>query len=202
MEQAKVDKAAEEQHNRDIGISGDVDFMRMIKNYREKSIPEEQTHNISGNSKICICIRKRPISQKEINRDDNDCVSCSNPLVIVHDCKLKVDGITKYLDNSSFEFDHTFHEDNNTDNIYDCAVQPLVEYVMNGGRATVFAYGQTGSGKTFTMQGIQSYVADDLFALLEHYEKELGIQVQVQVSYFEVSEGGVFLSSYHTIPTC
>lgn len=193
-----MDKAAEEQSNRDSGISGDVDFMRMIKNYREKSIPEEQTHNISANSKICICIRKRPISQKETNRNDNDCVSCSNPLVIVHDCKLKVDGITKYLDNSSFEFDHTFHEDNSTDNIYDCSVQPLVEYVMNGGRATVFAYGQTGSGKTFTMQGIQSYVAEDLFALLEHYEKELGIQVQVQVSYFEVRDD----SSYHTIPTC
>ena len=69
---------------------------------------------------------------------------------------------------------------------------------MNGGRATVFAYGQTGSGKTFTMQGIQSYVADDLFALLEHYEKELGIQVQVQVSYFEVSP----LINKPIIPCC
>ena len=33
-------------------------------------------------------------------------VTCLNPKVIVHACKLKVDGITKYLDNTSFQFDH------------------------------------------------------------------------------------------------
>jgi kinesin family protein 2/24 len=108
---------------------------------------------------------------------------------MVHDCKLKVDGISKYLDNTSFEFDHTFHEDNSTDNIYDCAVQSLVDFVVSGGRATVFAYGQTGSGKTFTMQGIQSYVADDLFALLRHHQEENGTHIEVFVSYFEIYGG-------------
>jgi kinesin family member 2/24 len=147
MEQFKVDKAAEEQRNKDNGISGDVDFMRMIRSYRENSAPDEVAHLPSGDSKICICVRKRPISNKELARDDTDSVTCSNPLIIVHDCKLKVDGISKYLDNTSFEFDHTFHEENSTDNIYDCAVQPLIDFVVGGGRATVFAYGQTGSGK-------------------------------------------------------
>ena len=33
-------------------------------------------------------------------------VSVVNPRVIVHACKLKVDGITKYLDNQAFQFDH------------------------------------------------------------------------------------------------
>ena len=189
MELVKVEKAAEEQRNRDNGVSGDVDFMRMIKLYREKSTPDEVVHLPSSDSKICICVRKRPISSKEIAKDDNDCITCTNPLIIVHDCKLKVDGISKYLDNSIFEFDHTFHEDNSTDNIYDCSVQPLVDFVVNGGRATVFAYGQTGSGKTFTMQGIQSYVADDLFALLQHHEEENGIHIDVFVSYFEIYGG-------------
>lgn len=189
MEQFKSEKAAEEQRNRDNGVSGDVDFLRMIKVFREKSAPEEMVHQRSVDNKICICVRKRPISVKEINRDDNDCITCTNPLVIVHDCKLKVDGISKYLDNTSFEFDHTFHEDNTTDNIYDCSVQPLIEFVVNGGRATVFAYGQTGSGKTFTMQGIQSSVADDLFALLRHQEDENGTRTEVFVSYFEIYGG-------------
>jgi kinesin family protein 2/24 len=189
MEQFKVDKAAEEQRNRDSGVSGDVDFIRMIKNYREKNAPEEMVHLPSVDSKICICVRKRPISVKEVNRNDNDSVTCTNPMIIVHDCKLKVDGISKYLDNTSFEFDHTFHEDNTTDNIYDCAVQSLVDFVVGGGRATVFAYGQTGSGKTYTMQGIQSYVADDLFALLQHHEEENGTHIDVYVSYFEIYGG-------------
>ena len=189
MEQFKVDKAAEEQRNKESGISGDVDFIRMISQFREKSAPVEMMHVPSVDSKICICVRKRPISVKEVNRNDNDSITCSNPLIIVHDCKLKVDGISKYLDNTSFEFDHTFHEDNSTDNIYDCAVQSLVDFVVGGGRATVFAYGQTGSGKTFTMQGIQSYVADDLFALLQHHQEENGTQLDVFVSYFEIYGG-------------
>lgn len=35
--------------------------------------------------------------------------------------------------------DHTFHEDDTTDDIYMYAVQPLAEFVLDGGRATVFA---------------------------------------------------------------
>ena len=60
--------------------------------------------------KICICVRKRPVNSKEIARSDHDSVTCLNPEVTVHDCKLKVDGITKYLDNTSFRLDHVFHE--------------------------------------------------------------------------------------------
>ena len=31
-----------------------------------------------------------------------DCVSVANPLITVHECKYKVDGISKYIDNSEF----------------------------------------------------------------------------------------------------
>ena len=154
-----------------------------------------------------------------MRRNDYDCVTCLHPLVIVHDCKLRVDGISKYLgkyvravvwkrererkrerdyvrirscrdcvcdwetntkkkfvcvcvcvcvcmyvcrcvcacdslflfltthhthytlytDNTAFQFDHTFHEENTTEEVYLCAVQPLVDFVIMGGRATVFA---------------------------------------------------------------
>lgn len=175
MENAKNERAAEELRNRELGMPGDVDFQRMIRQYRATNAPTEQDHQPPGESKICILVRKRPISNKEIKRNDYDSVTCSNPLVVVHDCKMKVDGISKYLDNNAFEFDHTFHEDDSTDDVYFYAVQPLVDFVLQGGRATVFACkfaccflyyilfadvaatldGQTGSGKTFTMQGIQ-----------------------------------------------
>lgn len=109
-----------------IGNPGDVDFQRMIRVYRQQSAPPEQPHADPGESKICICVRKRPISTKEIKRQDFDSVSCFNPQVVVHDCKMKVDGISKYLDNASFAFDHTFNEEDSTDDIYHYAVQPLV----------------------------------------------------------------------------
>eukprot|EP01038_Epipyxis_sp_PR26KG_P014246 gene14246-19118_t len=189
QKQAKQEREAEDIRNRENGNPGDVDFQRMIRLYRDQQAPPEQDHQSPGETKITICVRKRPISQKEIARNDYDSVTCTNPLVVVHDCKLKVDGISKYLDNNSFEFDHTFHEDDSTDDVYYYAVKSLIDFVVHGGRATVFAYGQTGSGKTFTMQGIQTFVAEDLFECLERYEEESGANLQVFISYFEIYGG-------------
>lgn len=69
----------------------------------EMSLPLEHQVEVEP-MKICIAVRKRPISAKEVKRHDHDSVSCSNPIVTVHDCKLRVDGISKYLDNVAFEF--------------------------------------------------------------------------------------------------
>ena len=140
MEKMKHDRAAEELKNRESGTPGDVDFQRMIRAYREQA-PAEKPH-IQSNDKITICVRKRPISNKEVKKMDHDSVTCSNPIVAIHDCKMKVDGISKYLDNNLFEMDHTFHEENTTEDIYYSAVEPLVDFILEGGRATVFAYGQ------------------------------------------------------------
>lgn len=185
MEASKRNRADEEQRNRDNGTPGDVDFQRMIRSYRETA-PPEQVH-FQSMEKICICVRKRPISAKEVKKIDHDSVSCHHPLVAVHDCKLKVDGITKYLDNTLFHMDHTFHEDNSTADIYVSAVEPLIDFVMDGGRATVFAYGQTGSGKTYTMQGIQEYIVEDLFRAIE--SRAADQIIQVYVSFFEIYGG-------------
>ncbi|MCL7040911.1 hypothetical protein MKW94_004502, partial [Papaver nudicaule] len=37
--------------------------------------------------------------------------------------------------------------------IYDHAISPIVNEVLEGFNCTVFAYGQTGTGKTYTMEG-------------------------------------------------
>jgi kinesin family protein 2/24 len=142
-------------------------------------------HASAGDLKISICVRKRPINQKEVKRSDYDSVTCRNPNVSVHFCKLKVDGITKYLDNTDFRFDHTFGETSTTEEVYRYTAQPLVEYIFRGGRATVFAYGQTGSGKTYTMAGIQRLAAQDVFQTLAASDTK----VQVYFSFFEIYGG-------------
>ena len=182
MEAYKAEKAAEEVRNLKLGTPGDVDFQRMIRKYRETG-PKEQPHAKTANEKITICVRKRPISSKEVKKYDHDSVTCSNPTVTVHESKLKVDGISKYLDNTSFEVDHSFEEEDTTDDIYIHAVQPLIPFVLSGGRGTVFAYGQTGSGKTYTMQGIQKHLVQDLFENLDTST------TQVFISYFEIYGG-------------
>jgi len=70
---------------------------------------------------------------------------------MVHECKIKIDGITKYLDDSDFIFDNTFSENNSSEDVFSYSVAPTINMILNRGVVTVFAYGQTGSGKTFTM---------------------------------------------------
>lgn len=55
-----------------------------------------------------MCIKKRPVFPNELANGEIDCISCTNPNIIVHECKFRVDGVTKYVDNSEFTFDNTF----------------------------------------------------------------------------------------------
>ena len=61
--------------------------------------------------KISVCFKKRQIFHHELDEGDIDVVSVANPKIIVHDCKYKVDGVTKMIDNSDFKFDNSFDDD-------------------------------------------------------------------------------------------
>ena len=41
-----------------------------------------------------------------------------NPKIIVHDCKYKVDGVTKTIENADFKFDNAFDEDEEAEELY------------------------------------------------------------------------------------
>ena len=56
-------------------------------------------HQSAESMKISICVRKRPIFTKEETSGEIDAVSAANPKIRVHECKLRVDGITKFVDN-------------------------------------------------------------------------------------------------------
>jgi kinesin family protein 2/24 len=51
-------------------------------------------------------MRKRPVFKKEESAGEIDAISVANPRVRVHECKYKVDGITKYVENHDFDFDN------------------------------------------------------------------------------------------------
>jgi kinesin family protein 2/24 len=55
--------------------------------------------------------------------------------------KFKVDGITKYIDNSDFTFDNSFNENEDTFTVYKYSLRPLLEHVLLNGVLTCFAYG-------------------------------------------------------------
>ncbi|GBG26937.1 Diatom spindle kinesin-1 [Hondaea fermentalgiana] len=199
-EEFKRKRETEIKRNERKGKPGDVDFQRMIRKFRKNEMCRPLAHAATGPLKINVVVRKRPVSESEVRRKDYDSVSCSNPRVYVHHCKLKVDGITKYLDNVNFELDHAFNEVASNEEVYDNTAKYLVEFAVGGGRATCFAYGQTGSGKTFTMGGVQKLAARDVFRLIyspEHSSKRL----EVHCAFFELY-GGRCIDLLHDRRVC
>jgi kinesin family protein 2/24 len=162
----RIERAEEEARNLSQGNPGDVDFIGMVRQWREEHAGLARGHDVveSQGDKICVCVRKRPLNDKERKKRDHDAVTVLHPTATVHSAKVRVDGISKYLDHNSFRFDHAFDEETTTEEVYNYMAKPLVDYVCGGrgARATVFAYGQTGSGKTFTMGKIQEMVAGEI----------------------------------------
>ena len=50
-----------------------------------------------------------------------------------------------------------FGQDAGQERLYEQAIQPIVEEVLEGFNCTIFAYGQTGTGKTYTMEVAASH---------------------------------------------
>ena len=172
-----------------IGKAMDKDYERMIRNKKADIYayqPEE--HTDIDNSKIFVVVRKRPLSKKEIANGEIDCISCLNPKITVHECKIKIDGITKYLEDHEFFFDNTFNENETTEEIYDYTISPMINLVLKKGIVTCFAYGQTGSGKTYTMKGIESLAIDSLFKEIKGTNKKY----EFFISFFEIYGGRLY----------
>ena len=68
--------------------------------------------------KICVCVRKRPLFEKETANGEIDVVTVSNPKIAIHNPQYKVDGITKYIQNNDFNFDNTYSEQEDSNPIY------------------------------------------------------------------------------------
>ena len=164
----------------------DAAFSKMISKKKETILKEKPlVHIDSEDSKIFVVVRKRPIFQKELNNGEIDCVTVVNPKIYIHECKMQIDGITKYLEDHQFIFDNTFGEKDDTSDIYKYTISPVINLILNQGIVTCFAYGQTGSGKTYTMKGIETYAIDDL------YEKG-GDKFDFYISFFEIYGGRLY----------
>ncbi|XP_073347394.1 kinesin-like protein KIF2C isoform X2 [Pagrus major] len=179
-------------------------FYDMIQDFREtlEVTPLSSTDHIEPR-KICVCVRKRPLNNKEVTKKEIDVVSIpGNGALLVHEPKQKVD-LTKYLDNQVFHFDYSFDETSTNDMVYKFTAKPLVQSIFDGAMATCFAYGQTGSGKTHTMggdftgrqqnsaKGIYALAAQDVFTYINH-RRYVNMDLSAYVSFFEIYNGKVY----------
>ena len=188
-EERKAKENRKINNHESIGRLMDKDYERMIRMKRADIYSSEpEPHTSIDNSKIFVIVRKRPLSKKEINNGEIDCISCLNPKVVVHECKIKIDGITKYLEDHEFYFDNTFSENENTEEIYGYTIEPMINLVLKKGIVTCFAYGQTGSGKTYTMKGIQNLAIESLFQESQKIKKNF----EFYISFFEIYGGRLY----------
>ena len=144
--------------------------------------------------KIQVCIRKRPLTKKELSKSERDIIDVkSTDEVYIREQKVKLD-LTKYVEEHFFKFDLAFNESMTNLDVYRKAVLPIVNFALKGGKVSCFAYGQTGSGKTYTMigdsknEGLYLLAAKDLFKFIGSNNEEL----HINVSYFEIYCGKLY----------
>jgi len=169
-------------------LDDDFNFLIQKKKFQIE-YQNPQPYKSSKDCKIFVCVRKRPIFQKELMDGEIDCISAINPKVYVYECKIKIDGYNKYIDTNEFKFDNAFNENDSTMLLYNCTIQPSLDILLNGGVVTCFAYGQTGSGKTYTMVGIQDIAINNIFQIFNDLGKRTNKIFTFYVSFFEIYLG-------------
>ncbi|XP_041828372.1 kinesin-like protein KIF3B isoform X2 [Melanotaenia boesemani] len=102
---------------------------------------------------VRVVVRCRPFSRREETAKCENILEIDDRLgqITIRNPKAPPDEPMKV-----FTFDSVYGWNSKQSDIYDDAVRPLVESVLQGFNGTIFAYGQTGTGKTFTMQGVSN----------------------------------------------
>ena len=190
MKQRREARKAKEEQKKNPQISSkDANFSKMVTKKKESlSNIQPSKHESIEDSKIFVVVRKRGRLPKEINSGEIDCISVINPRTIIHECKVQVDGITKYIEDHEFYFDNSFNENDDTNEVYKYTIFTIINLILNQGIVTCFAYGQTGSGKTYTMKGIESLAIDDLYQESAKFVNKFDFYI----SFFEIYGGRLF----------
>lgn len=110
------------------------------------------------------------------------------------------DGISK---EHVFQLDGVYTENTTNFQIFNEAITPLIENVLNGINSTAFAYGITGAGKSFTMFGKHrkdehSCQDDELVGIIPLTLEYLGNviheypDIKIKISYIEIYNEQVY----------
>ncbi|KAG8364380.1 hypothetical protein BUALT_Bualt19G0122900 [Buddleja alternifolia] len=123
--------------------------------------------NGGGEEKILVMVRLRPLSEKEITRNEVADWECINSTTILYRNSLQErSGLP-----TAYSFDRVYRGDCKTREVYDEGIKDIALSVVGGINSTVFAYGQTSSGKTYTMNGITEYTVADIYDYIQRHEE-------------------------------
>ncbi|KAB5547991.1 hypothetical protein DKX38_011397 [Salix brachista] len=98
---------------------------------------------------VQVLLRCRPFSEDELRSNAPQVVTCND---YQREVAVSQNIAGKHIDRV-FTFDKVFGPLAQQKDLYEQAVVPIVNEVLEGFNCTIFAYGQTGTGKTYTMEG-------------------------------------------------
>lgn len=138
---------------------------------------------------VRVVVRCRPFSRKEEITECENILEIDDKLgqIIIRNPKAPPDEPMKV-----FTFDSVYGWSSNQSDVYDDAVRPLVESVLQGFNGTIFAYGQTGTGKTYTMQGVSNdpdrrgVIPSSFEHIFTHISRTKNQKYLVRSSYLEI----------------
>ncbi|KAL2537709.1 ATP binding microtubule motor family protein [Forsythia ovata] len=117
--------------------------------------------------KILVFVRLRPLSEKEIVRNEAADWECINTTTILYQHSFKErSGLPP-----AYTFDRVFRGDCSTREVYLEGIKDVALSTVSGINSTIFAYGQTSSGKTYTMNGITQYTVADIYSYTQKHEE-------------------------------
>lgn len=160
----------------------------------------EQTNIMSsGDGNLRVCVRVRPFSEREVDRDAECIVRMVDNQTIITPPKLDPRNNRSSFDEAkSFEFDKSYwsfdaQEPNfsSQDDVFADIGKPLLDNAFQGYNNCILAYGQTSSGKTYSMMGhgaepgIIPRICKDMFKRIDVLEGE-HVHTIVEVSYLEI----------------
>ncbi|KAF5181319.1 Kinesin-like protein kin-5b [Thalictrum thalictroides] len=113
------------------------------------NLNRHQDRDRGGEVNVQVLLRCRPLNDDEQRLNIPKVISCNEQRREI----TVLQSIANKQVDRAFTFDKVFGPKAQQRSIYDHAISPIVNEVLEGFNCTVFAYGQTGTGKTYTMEG-------------------------------------------------
>uniref|UniRef100_A0ACD5XUJ4 Uncharacterized protein n=1 Tax=Avena sativa TaxID=4498 RepID=A0ACD5XUJ4_AVESA len=136
----------------------------------------------SGEERIVVSVRLRPVNAREAERGDGTDWECSGPAT------LKFLGTIpeRAMFPATYAYDRVFSPECSTAQVYEEGAKEVALSVLAGINSSIFAYGQTSSGKTYTMVGVTEHSMTEIYAYIDkHPEREFILKFSAMEIYNE-----------------
>ncbi|TYH70280.1 hypothetical protein ES332_D05G107900v1 [Gossypium tomentosum] len=120
-----------------------------VRDLRSSDSNSSSKHDKDKGVNVQVILRCRPLSAEEMRIHTPVVISCNESRREV----CAVQNIANKQIDRTFLFDKVFGPSSQQKELFELAVSPIVNEVLEGYNCTIFAYGQTGTGKTYTMEG-------------------------------------------------